>query len=69
MEPLKINQNFSELNFTQKTDRNNSKNLLMELIYNTKSNFEIKINNIVSILQNMKKENDENLEKSKYYHI
>lgn len=69
MEPLKINQNFSELNFTQKTDRNNSKNLLMELIYNTKSNFEIKINNIVSILQNMKKENDENLEKSKCYHI
>ena len=69
MEPLKINQNFSELNFTQKTDRNNSKNLLMELIYNTKSNFEIKINNIISILQNMKKENDENLEKSKYYLI
>ena len=69
MEPLKINQNFSELNFTQKTDRNNSKNLLMELIYNTKSNFEIKINNIVSILQNMKKENDENLEKNKYYYI
>lgn len=49
----------------QKTERMNSNNLLIELISNTKSNFEIKINNIVALLQNIKKENDQNLEKSK----
>lgn len=50
---------------SKKTERMNSNNLLIELISNTKSNFEIKINNIVALLQNIKKENDQNLEKSK----
>ena len=50
---------------SQKTERMNSNNLLIELISNTKSNFEVKINNIVALLQNIKKENDQNLEKSK----
>ena len=60
-------QNSTEhLNFQLKTERNNSSNLLvMELINNTKTNLENKINNIVSILQRMKIENEQNLGKSK----
>ena len=66
MEIVKIAQNIPEYTYLrQKTERNNSKSLLMEFINNTKSNFEKKINNIVSFLQNMKKENDQNLEQSK----
>ena len=66
MEVSKMNHNSIEfIHFPQKTERNNSKSILMEIINNTKSNFESKINNIVSILQNMKKENEQNLEKSK----
>jgi hypothetical protein len=50
----------------QKTERNNSSSLLlMELVNSTKTNLENKINNIVSILQRMKKENEQNLTKSK----
>ena len=49
-----------------KTERNNSSSLLlMELVNSTKTNLENKINNIVSILQRMKKENEQNLTKSK----
>ena len=56
MEIVKIAQNIPEYTYLrQKTERNNSKSLLMEFINNTKSNFEKKINNIVSFLQNMKK--------------
>ena len=70
MEIVKIAQNIPECTYLhQKTERNNSKSLLMEFINNTKSNFEKKINNIVSFLQNMKKENDQNLEQSKNNNI
>ena len=65
MELLKITQKSPEYN-QQKTERNNSSNLLlMELVNSTKTNLENKINNIVSILQRMKKENEQNLTKSK----
>jgi hypothetical protein len=65
MELLKITQKSPEYN-QQKTERNNSSNLLlMELVNSTKTNLENKINNIVSILQRMKKENEQNLSKSK----
>ena len=50
----------------QKIERSNSSSLLlMELVNSTKTNLENKINNIVSILQRMKKENEQNLTKSK----
>ena len=65
MELVKITQKSPEYN-QQKTERNNSSNLLlMELVNSTKTNLENKINNIVSILQRMKKENEQNLSKSK----
>ena len=65
MKLLKITQKSPEYN-QQKTERNNSSNLLlMELVNSTKTNLENKINNIVSILQRMKKENEQNLTKSK----
>ena len=65
MELLKITQKSPEYN-QQKTERNNSSNLLlMELVNSTKTKLENKINNIVSILQRMKKENEQNLSKSK----
>ena len=70
MEIVKMAQNIPEYtHYHQKTERNNSKSLLLEYINNTKSNFENKINSIVSFLQNMKKENDQNLEQSKNNYI
>ena len=70
MEIVKMPQNIPEYaHYHQKTERNNSKSLLMEYINNTKSNFENKINSIISFLQNMKKENDQNLEQSKNNYI
>ena len=67
MEKYKTTQNSPEYVHTQqKTDRYNSSNiLLMELVNNTKKNLENKIDNIVSILQKMKIENEHNLAKSK----
>ena len=70
MEIVKMAQNIPEYNhYHQKTERNNPNSLLLEYINNTKSNFENKINSIVSFLQNMKKENDQNLEQSKNNYI
>ena len=48
MEIVKMAQNFQEnTHYHQKTERNNSKSLLMEYINNTKWNFENKINSII----------------------
>lgn len=69
MEIAKIAQYSPEYKrFPQKTERNNSKGFLKEYIHNSKIDFEIKINSIISILLKMKKENDQNLEKSKNNH-
>ena len=67
MEICKIAQYSPEFkSFAQKTERINSKGFFMkEFIHNSKFDFEIKINSIISILLKMKKENDQNLEKSK----
>ena len=67
MEKFKSTQNSPEyVHIQQKSERNSSTNfLLMELVNNTKINLENKINNIVSLLQRMKIENEQNLAKSK----
>ena len=65
MEKHKTIQN-EYIHFQQKAENNNPTNLLvMELVNNTKTNLENKINNIISILQKMKIENEQNLAKSK----
>lgn len=52
----------------QKRERNNSTSfIIMELINNTKMNLDNKINNVFTILQKMKKENEQNISKSKYF--
>lgn len=67
MEIFKMMQNIPQYNYLQqKTERDNSKNLVMEIIDNTKTNLENKINNIISILQTIKEENDTNIRKSNF---
>lgn len=67
MEIFKMMQNIPQYNYLQqKTERDNSKNLVMEIIDNTKTNLENKINSIISILQTIKEENDTNIRKSNF---